>query len=93
MHGRADEDVSDVDVEANRMKNTHLLPGNCPFGHLSALKQGKMKMNTLIRTGNMNRRFEGSVVYWEERELNLRSKQQISYTTVIRPPLIISWKL
>lgn len=36
MHGRADEDVSDVDVEANRMKNTHLLPGNCPFGHLSA---------------------------------------------------------
>ena len=55
--------------------------------------KGKMKMNTLIRTGNMNRRFERSVVYGVERELNLRSKLQISYTAVIRPPLIISWKL
>ena len=53
----------------------------------------KMKMNTLIRTGNMNRRFERSVVYWEERESNLRSKLQISYTAVIRSPLIISWRL
>ena len=47
-------------------------------------------MNNIVHIRNKNGIIERSVVYWVERELNLRSKLQISYTAVIRPPLIIS---
>ncbi len=50
-------------------------------------------MNNANHIENMNGIIERSVIYWEERELNRRSRQQISYITAIIPPLIISWKL
>ena len=50
-------------------------------------------MNNSNLIGYINGMTDRSVVYWEEHELNRRSKLQISYTTAIIPPLIISWRL